>query len=83
MKLTFKLYAGLARYLPAEAVENAVSIEVADSATPFDIMDQFQVPYAEAHLVLRNGLYIEPEDRDKPVLSDGDVLALWPPVAGG
>ena len=27
--------------------------------------------------------YIEPEYRDEAIFKDGDVLAIWPPVAGG
>jgi molybdopterin converting factor small subunit len=34
-------------------------------------------------LVLVNGKYIKPEDRDTTTLLEGDVLAIWPPVAGG
>jgi len=36
----------------------------------------------QAYLVLVNGVYIAEEDRDRP-LADGDVMAAWPPVAGG
>jgi molybdopterin converting factor small subunit len=35
------------------------------------------------HLVLVNGHYINPEDRATRTLAEGDVLAIWPPIAGG
>ena len=35
------------------------------------------------HLVLVNGVYVQPEERASRVLKDGDVLAIWPPIAGG
>jgi molybdopterin converting factor small subunit len=35
------------------------------------------------HLVLINGKYIEPEKRLTQTLQEGDVLAIWPPIAGG
>ena len=35
------------------------------------------------HLVLVNGRYIEPEKRLSTTLAEGDVLAIWPPIAGG
>ena len=35
------------------------------------------------HLVLVNGVYVPPEQRAERVLKDGDVLAIWPPIAGG
>jgi molybdopterin converting factor small subunit len=34
-------------------------------------------------LVLVNGKYIAPEARGTTLLQEGDVLAIWPPVAGG
>jgi molybdopterin synthase sulfur carrier subunit len=47
------------------------------------IIEQFRVPQKMAHLVLRNGIYIEPERRDQAMFKDGDVIAIWPPIAGG
>ena len=33
--------------------------------------------------VLINGVFVPPEQRGARVLVDGDVLAIWPPIAGG
>jgi molybdopterin converting factor small subunit len=41
------------------------------------------MPPKLVHLVLVNGTYIEPEKRLTHSLKEGDVLAIWPPVAGG
>ena len=84
MKITFKLYATLQHLLPPGAVKNAVTIDVPDEASLNDIIDQFKVPRELAHLVLINGVYQDCGNRDKSqVLKDNDVLAIWPPVAGG
>ena len=83
MKITFKLYASLATLLPAEALNHAISIEVDDGITTLELIDRFRVPRKSAHLVLINGVYVAPEDRDKASLVDGDTVAVWPPVAGG
>lgn len=84
MKITFKLYATLQHLLPAGAVKNAVQIDVPDDATLYDIIDKHQVPRDLAHLVLINGVFHCEADRDQPhVLKEDDVLAIWPPVAGG
>jgi molybdopterin converting factor small subunit len=32
---------------------------------------------------LVNGRYIPPEQRAALALAEGDVLAIWPPIAGG
>ena len=83
MKLTFKLYATLASLLPDGAEDHAVVIEVAADGSVFEVLDRFHVPREDAHLVLVNGVFVEPVDRNKPILRDGDTLAVWPPVAGG
>jgi molybdopterin converting factor small subunit len=83
MKITFKLFATLGDLLPEEAVENAIEIDVPDSTTPHEVIDRFNVPRSMAHLVLHNGVYVNAEQRDQAILKPGDVLAVWPPVAGG
>jgi len=35
------------------------------------------------HLVLVNGHYVAPEVRATRQLVENDVLAIWPPIAGG
>ena len=83
MRLTLKLYATLAEYLPAGARDNQVSLELSGSPSPHEVLDQYKVPHARAHLLLVNGSYVPPAERDGACLQDGDVLAAWPPVAGG
>ncbi len=83
MRIRFKLYAGLGDYLPADAVDNTVELEVDEGITPNALIDRFQVPRRLAHLVLRNGLFMPPGERDSTPLAEGDTLAIWPPVAGG
>ena len=83
MKITFKLYATLGDYLPAGAFENAVAIEVPEDMSPNAIIDRYHVPRGLAHLVLINGVYCAREERDLARLTEGDTLAIWPPVAGG
>jgi len=84
MKIQFKLYATLQKFLPSTAVNNAVSLDVDDDVTLHQLIDQFNVARTDAHLVLVNGVYYDFESRDhKDILKDGDVVAVWPPVAGG
>lgn len=84
MKITFKLYATLQHKLPATAVDNAVDVEVEENVSLFELIDQFGVPRESAHLVLVNGAYIGEDQRSEPgLLTEGDVVAVWPPVAGG
>lgn len=83
MKVTVKLYADLGRYLPAGCRNHATEVEVADQDNPNRVLDRFGVPREVAHLVLVNGVYLKPEQRDSHLLHEGDTIAAWPPVAGG
>lgn len=83
MEITFKLYATLGDYLPADAERHAVRLDVGIKDSPQNILDRFRVPRRLSHLVLINGIYLPPEDREKSILKEGDTLAVWPPVAGG
>jgi len=83
MRVTLKLYANLSEYLPAQARDHATQIEVAPETTPHQLIDRHKVPRKLAHLVVLNGVYLYPSERDRPVLKEGDTLAIWPPVAGG
>ena len=83
MKITLKMFVSLTQYLPSWAVRNIAEIEVADDLSVHQVIDLYQVPRASAHLILINGVYVLPQDRDRPIFRPGDVLAIWPPVAGG
>jgi molybdopterin converting factor small subunit len=83
MKITFKLFATLTDYLPPGRKHNTVELELDPSTTIGELIERFNLPVKLVHLVLVNGVYIEPAQRMTRTLSDGDALAIWPPVAGG
>jgi molybdopterin synthase sulfur carrier subunit len=83
MKITLKLYAMLADYLPAGAEDHSTQLDVPADITPHQLIDRQKVPRELAHLILRNGVYVTPAERDTAAFQDGDVVAIWPPVAGG
>ncbi len=84
MKITFKLYASLTDYLPAAVrADNRMDLTLADGATVGQVIEPFGLPDKLVHLVLVNGVYVPPQERLTHVLRDGDVLAIWPPIAGG
>ena len=84
MNITFKLFASLTDYLPPEArYTNVLNLDVAPEATIMQIIEPYGMPPKLVHLVLINGKYIEPEKRLTQTLQEGDVLAIWPPIAGG
>lgn len=83
MQITFKLYATLTDYLPATRKDNAIALDIAPETTIDDLVKRFQVPPKQVHLVLINGVFVPPPERASRSMKEGDVLAIWPPVAGG
>ncbi len=83
MKVRIKLFALLGKYLPPGAKANQAEVEVGDGATVSDLARQLNLPPEHCHLVLLNGTYMSPGERDGRVLTEGDTVAVWPPVAGG
>jgi sulfur carrier protein ThiS len=84
MNITLKLFASLTDYLPAESkYTNIVALDVAADTTIGNVIEQHNLPPKWVHLVLVNGVYIYPEKRANHALVEGDVLAIWPPIAGG
>ncbi len=83
MRIRFKLYASLGRYLPEGTQGNAIEIEVPADASAHSIIDRYNVPRRLTHLVLVNGVFADKAQRDAAVLKDGDTVAVWPPIAGG
>ncbi|MDH5206045.1 MAG: MoaD/ThiS family protein [Hylemonella sp.] len=84
MKVTLKLFASLTDYLPEHGrADNQMSCEVGADATPAQVIDACNLPPKLVHLVLLNGVYLDPAQRQAQALAEGDVLAIWPPIAGG
>ncbi len=84
MQITFKLYASLGEHLPVDKRQgNAMTLDVAPGASILQVIEPFALPMKLVHLVLINGVYVAPEERATRTLAEGDVLAIWPPIAGG
>jgi len=80
---TLKLYASLSEFLPPGSVKNEAEIKVGGADSVARVIERYDLPERLVHLVLIDGVYIEPEDRPIRILGPGEVLAIWPPVAGG
>jgi sulfur carrier protein ThiS len=84
MRITLKLYASLTDRLPAEARANhRIDLNVDPGTTPLDVIRRQGIPEAECAIVLIDGEWVARPERATRVLSEGNVLAIWPPVAGG
>ena len=83
MRVTLKLYASLGAFLPPGAQRNMIELEAPEGMTVGQILEAHQVPRENCHLILVNGNFTPPATVDAKPLNDGDILAVWPPVAGG
>ncbi|WP_058616281.1 sulfur carrier protein ThiS [Tepidimonas taiwanensis] len=83
MQVTLKLFATLGDHLPPGARFNQVALDVPDGTTVQALIDRYQLPPKLVHLVLVNGVFVPPAERATRALAPGDVLAIWPPIAGG
>jgi len=73
------LTATLRAYLPAGTVGDHVVLDLPSGATVDQVVHSLQIPSELERLTVVNGHDAAP---DQP-LSEGDVLSLFPPLAGG
>ena len=84
MRITLKLFASLAAHLPAGArSSHGVELDVDAAATVQDVIRRQGVPEALCAIVVIDGVWVARPDRATRALSEGQVLAIWPPIAGG
>jgi thiamine biosynthesis protein ThiS len=84
MKATLKLFATLSKFLPAESRRTScLELELAPGTTLQELIARYRIPPELCSLLLINGTFIPPGERATRVLTDGDAVAIWPPVGGG
>jgi molybdopterin converting factor small subunit len=79
VRVEVRLFATLARYLPGDNDAGAASVDVAEGSTVADLTRTLGIPFELSRVILVN-------DRDAPDdrrLTAGDVVTLFPPLAGG
>lgn len=80
MNVEVRLFATFAAFLPSEArVAGATLVEVPDRSTVADVAVALGIPGGMSRVVLVNGL----EAAEGHKLAAGDVVTLFPPLAGG
>ena len=83
MKITVKTAGLLSRHLPPGNTGSTAEIEVAEGATPIDVVVQLGMPPGESYLITLNGVSLPKADRATRTLSADDTLAIMPPLRGG
>lgn len=79
MKIEVRLFASFTRYLPDHAEDHRVILDLAEGTTVKQVLQKLQVPLDEIKLVFVNSVRAGLDH----VLSDGDRMGAFPPVAGG
>ena len=79
MKVEVKLFANFREYLPPGSQNYSCTLEVEEGATVDQVLERLKIPRSVPMIPLVNGIHRKPEDALQP----GDVLSVFPPVAGG
>ena len=79
MKIEVKLFATLRDYLPEGSGRFSCKMEIEDSSRVEDILSKLNIPEEMPKIILVNGVHGKKEQ----VLKEGDILSVFPPVAGG
>lgn len=80
MRLALELFATLAPFLPPDArSDGTATLEIGEAATVQNVLERLGIPPALACIALVNGHDATPGQ----LLHDGDVVSLFPPLAGG
>ena len=80
MDIEVKLFSILAEYLPPGADGRRVWLTVPEGTTVAEILDQLGIPRKLTKLIVVDGIIHQQPDR---VLRPGNVLSLFPAIAGG
>jgi sulfur-carrier protein len=79
MEITVKLFATLQDWVPVGARENAFSLSLREGTTVAEVIQELKIPAEMKLIILVNSVHAGKDQ----VLHPGDVLALFPPIAGG
>ena len=79
MKITVRLFATFRDFLPQQAVRSAVRLEVEEDKSVGAVLKALHVPVELPRIVLINGLHAAEDS----LLTDGDVVSVFPPLIGG
>jgi len=80
MQVEVKLFANLRKLLPPGSSGSKASITLEEGATIAVLIQRLKIPLEMAQMVLVNGEQTREFDR---VLTEGDTVSIFPPVAGG
>lgn len=82
MTVTVRLFADLVEYLPPGATGKRAKTELPDGATVLTLIDTLGIPFEISEGIIGIAINDEVSHHEAP-LKDGDVVSLFPALAGG
>ena len=79
MEIEVKLFATLRDYLPEGSSRFSCKMKIDGHTRIEDVMSSLKIPEEMPKIILVNGIH----GKKDQILKDGDVLSVFPPVAGG
>ena len=79
IRVEIRLYASLRKYTPQLKLGEAMEIPLREGITMQQLISTLRIPMSEVKRIIINGIA---EEQDY-ILSNGDRIAIFPPVAGG
>lgn len=79
MEIEVKLFATLRDYLPKGSDRFSCKINIDGHTRIQDILSRLNIPEEIPKIILVNGVH----GKNDQVLKEGDVVSIFPPVAGG
>ena len=83
MTITLELNSLLDDFLPDDAPLGRGRLDLAEGGTVQAVIDRLGIPPHRVHLAYVNGRLLDRSLWEDRALCDGDVVALWPLLAGG
>jgi len=79
MKAEIRLFANFRDFLPEGSKGFSYTMSFDAEKTVNDVMHELKLPDDIPRIIIVNGTHAEPDH----VIKDGDVVSLFPPLAGG
>ncbi|MEE9421149.1 MAG: MoaD/ThiS family protein [Desulfatiglandaceae bacterium] len=77
MRVQIRLFSNLRQYAPGDG--GTFQSELGVGATVHRLMEELEIPSSVKRVILVNGYH----GKEDTVLTDGDTVTLFPPMAGG
>ena len=83
MRITVKTAGLLGQHLPPGSERNRAVLDIAEDASPIDVMRLLGMPEEDSYLIMLNEEVVPTAKRPETKLSENDELGIFPPLKGG